>query len=320
MLKDIIDEIIAEHGEDITTPSQRALHLRKINRVAQFVYNLGDIWGSLDEEVFDFNVESAQVTLPDYVGHVRGARYYDIRYKAPVDAMGNRFNTGTGNELWYLNLREKTHGPLKRNITNQSILKLSIPLAEETAIIVDIVGPTDNSAKVLDSITIPAGTIAVNGVKNFLSPLTSIRKNRKTTYDVTIKDVEDNIIAVIPNHQYSCRYTIFQVYDSPFSAPSNSTALAMEIWFKKRFMPYVDDSDVFTAGEEYEDAIYKLYAADRAKDMEVRDMLIKEAMRRVGDIHKDHDNGKIKKLTFGTNPYFHMDYNNLLPSPDSCHY
>jgi len=308
MLKDIIAELTAEHSLDIITPEERILQLRRINRAAIFIYNLGDIWGVMDEGVFNFNVETSQVSLPEYVGHVRGARYYDIRYRAPLDAMGNRYGTGLGNDLWYLNLREKEVSPLSRNIENQSIFKLSIPIVETEDIIVDCVGPTDNSARAKDTITIAKNTLAADGKLDFKSPMYSIRKNRKTTYDITIKDVEDNILAVVPNYLYISRFHIYQVYDYPFSSVSSSTTMAIEVFYKKRFSPFVDDEDIFVAGEEYEDAIVKLFAADRAKDIDTRNALFKEAMRRVGDIHKDHDAGKIQRLTFGSNPYFNMDY------------
>jgi hypothetical protein len=311
MLKDIIAELSAEHSLDIVTPKERELQLRRINRAALYIYDLGDIWNVTDEEVFNFNTATSQVTLPEYVGQVRGARYYDIRYKVPLDAMGNRYNTGMGNELWYLNLREKSANPLSQNINNQSILRLSIPLVETTDIVVDITGPTSLSARITDSITITAGNLTADGIQNFKSPIYSIRKNRKTLYDITIKDVEDNILATIPNNQYLSRFHVYQVIDDNFSFASTATDLAIEVMFKKRFTPYIDDSDIFVAGEEYEDAIIKLFAADRAKDIDIRNALYKEAMARVSNLHKDHDAGKIKRLTFGLNPFFNQDYQPL---------
>jgi hypothetical protein len=308
MFKYILDEVAAQLGVTISLTEERTLWLGRINRAALTgVYNKGDFEDLMDETVLDFNVETQQVTLPSYVGIVRGMRPYDLRLRQPIDHPSNRYGSGYGNEIFYLKaFREKSKSPLARAIENESTLTFSIPIEESTPIVIALRGTTDNAFRATESVTIPAGSLSAECLCNFVR-LESMRKNRVTTYDVTVKDADENELAVIPNAHYDSIYRVIQVLDTPYFNTGGSD-LAMEVYYKKRFIPFLNDDDEFIGGSGFDDAIIfktlELHSASVEKKIEFS-AKFKEALK---DFHEDSTAGKRRQMNFSKHPAIRMKY------------
>ena len=268
MLKDILADLAIELGRTSTDEDKNA-RIYRINKAAEEVHEGHDLEEGKDEKVFIFNSEdSPQIALPPFVFQVRGMRFHDSKRAIELDSMINRYNFqwANENELWYLKFRKKKEQCLSRNITNQSIIKFSIPLAETSSFSITITGETDNSYRVSETMTFSPGDREKQTVLNF-KHVEAISKNIITKYNITIKDVEDNVLGHILNSEYQSSYKIFQIGDSEsFTLPTEASGV--EVWFKYKLQPFKNDEDCFLGTSRYDKAIFWKYMEHRSKKIE----------------------------------------------------
>lgn len=305
-LLDIKALIVAELGYKLANSGEIALFNTRLNKAALEVFMLADLDGSLDEDVFDFYTTTQQVVVPHYVGLVRGGRYYDSRVQVPVDHMVNRYHDeGFSNETWYLKFREVAKSPLQRDIENASIITFSIPAVESEDIILYIQGETDRSSTFKETITIAAGNLTASTIEQY-SRVRVLTKNRLTNYDITTKDVEDNILAVIPNDRKSHQYTIWQVSES--EQPYSQTT-TVELLYKVPFYPLEQDGDQFLGSDKYDLAIVYKFMQHRAKkDNDIANFM-RLCNQAINIAHTDAEpGGKRMKINFAPAPYQNIPY------------
>jgi hypothetical protein len=308
MLIDILRMVKEETGIKYdTNANEKNLAIARINRSAEELHRMMDLHTSIVEEVVDINMGTQQVTFPPYVGIIRGCRYFDNRLKVPIDAMNNRYQSGFGNETWYLKFREKEDTVLLKEIQNQSTLLFTISIAESTDIKITISGPTSNSATFKETVIITAGTLSATSVGNYKSPLRSLDKNRKTLYDITITDVDNNILAIFPNNLYALRHKCVQTGDWPFLPTPNSLA-ALEIQYKKRYIPLVEDDDQFVCGEIYDTSIFYKYMEHRSRTLENAQAWMAKCNQAIAQIWDDLKAGKRELIDFVPRGFFDMPY------------
>lgn len=263
-LKNILADVVADVGGSTSNDSEKAIIVKRINDAAEEIYNCEDLSGSLREQVFDLNTDTQQISLPNYVGEIRGMRYYDARLKITLNDMMPRYHYGLGNEVWPLKYRVLTKSPLATFITNQSVLKVTSPLASLENFTVTIVGSTPNSSVVRETLNFSVGDLTKTTVANF-ETVVSITKSSPTTYDLIVSDVEDTELARIPNAALNSEYIIVQVLDFESTNPNT-----IEVLYKHRLFPFVNEYDEFPAGSAYDKAIYWKYLeheAARNKDV-----------------------------------------------------
>lgn len=309
-LKAIIDDLVADMGVSVNNDSERALLVTRINQCAKEVYDSTDLIGSLREQVFDMSFVDApqQVSFPFYVGSIRGLRYYDSRLKIRAHDMMPRYSYGKGQEVWSLQFREIGKYPLARDIANESILNVSIPLEENSAFNVIISGATNNSYKSTEIVTLAPGEISKFTTANFKAPIDSIQKSVITSYNVTIKDIDDNILAVIPNTELFSSYTVVQILDN------NPTAnqMVIECLYKQRFINFSNDFDEFPCGPKYDKVIYWKYVeheAGRNKDIPLASAAVTKANAIIKQINADAEGGLEKPMLVAPCQYFNLsDY------------
>jgi len=306
-LLDILTNIALDIGQT-SNASDKAARIFKVNQAAREIYRASDLEIGLKEEVFDFDVDdSQQVALPPYVGRVRGMRYYDGRQAISLDDMRNRYNFNfTGeNELWYLQWRKKEIRPLYREIQNQSVLTLSIPIAETEAISITIIGKTDKSERIGETLVIAAGSLEVDTTNNYIE-VESVVKNRITTYNVDIFDVESNQIGEILNSEYQSYCQVYQIADSDNFTSTNTTGI--EIWFKYKFQPFKNDNDCFLGTDEYDDAIYWKFMEHQAKDVKNAAVYRAKCQEVLTQTFGNEQAGQRTKINFKPNPYLNLPY------------
>lgn len=308
MLIDILKMVKEETGIKYeTSPSEKALAISRINRAALEIHTMFDLQNSLREEVFDINVGSQQISLPNYIGLIRGARYFDSRSKVPIDVRANRFQTGIGNETWYLKFREKEDSVLFHEISNQSILTFTLPLVETKDITISIIGKTNNSSAFKEDVVIKAGTLSATSVGNYLDPLISLRKGSTCLYDITITDVEGVVLAIFPNNHVGLTHRILQITDSP-AIPLPNSMSALEIQFKKRYITLVDDTDVFVCGSIYDFPIFNKFMEHRARTTESALSWSAKCNQLIGQIWEDLKAGKREQMDFIPRGFFNPPY------------
>lgn len=224
--------------------SQRSVLLRFLNEAAFDLYTESDPSNSLMEQYFVVNGDQT-ISLPHFVGEIRAVREAYSQVPWSINQLRPRYNISNWQDMWR-NWRLKGRQPLQRTITNESILKIVVPEVEDPPITITIKGPTELGSSVEEVVTIDA--LTVQTVNAFVGDLTSISKSKITTYDVTINDVDDELLTVIPNNVLQPWYQIVDISTLPWLQLRNSTLdHYVEVLYKKA-LPYLsEDADEYPA-------------------------------------------------------------------------
>lgn len=309
-LIDILTDIAVEIGR-AATDGDKAARVYRVNKAAEEIHEANDLEEALAEDIFSFNQDAAQtITLPSYIHKVRGARYAEGRIGIKVDDMRNRYNFSwlDENETWYLKPRFKGVSPIARDIENQSVIKLTIPLAEAQEFTVVVAGETDNSNKAYETITFAVGDLEKETVGNYIR-LDSVVKSRATAYDVTLLDVEDNELGKILNNELQAQYSLYQILDEERAAILPQTFSGVEINYKKKFFPMKNDQDCFLGTSRYDKAIFWKFMEHRVHDPKEAGGYQIKGQQVLSQIYENDGAGKSRKINFRPSPYYDLPYN-----------
>lgn len=312
-LQKILVDIGTELGIDITTDSERAWIIEKINDAAKELYDSDDIPGCLRELTFNIDteaVESSLVSLPGYVDKLRGIRYTSVQGgKVPLNDMRPRYHLGKG---WGANafalpfrvIREEY--PLKREISNASILTFTLPNVETVDINITVIGRTANSDRFSEVVVIPAGELTVSSVGNY-EDIENIEKYTTNNYNISVTDVENNELAVIPNNILSPLYKLLELTDANLSngvVVNYGGLTAIDILFKTRFYKFVNLRDEFPCPNCDRIIFYKFaaqYLAQQPSLLGHAAAAQEKARMLLENLNVDSEDGKELELQFGRN-------------------
>jgi hypothetical protein len=283
-----------------------ALLNRLINDAAEEVYRSDDLNGALKEELIAIpSVNSKMLAFPAYMFEIRAMRWYDSMTIIKLRTIHARFqndNYGIKLEDW----RDIGYSPLQQQITNASTLKFTIPLAELSDIKISVVGKTPNSSRIEEIVTIATGSLEVETVNDF-EEVVSITKSRVTNYNITVEDAEENELALIPNNELQSRYKIVQIRDDKFSGQQENCGI--EVLYKEKFVPMVNNSDTFLDGS-YDEAIYwkfleYWYSTHEGKAQEAL-MSMQKSAEIVEQVRNNANLNKDMQIQFGENRFYNM--------------
>ena len=309
MLQDILLDIALEIGRTGTDGDQNA-RIYRVNQAANEIHEANDLEENLNEEIVNFNQENAQtIALPGYMDKVRGARYADGRLPITIDDIRNRYNFSWyfENETWYIKPRQKLVSPLSRSIDNQSVINVSIPIAEAAEFSVTITGRTDNSNRFTETLVFSPGTLALDSVGNYIS-IESVTKSRITTYDVTLRDVEGNTLGQVFNSAYESKYRIYQIMDEERGVVLPENFSGTEILYKKTYQPFKNLTDTFFGTGRYDKAIFWKFMEHRTKDATEALSFMAKCNQVLGDILGNDTPNVRRKINFRPQPFFNMPY------------
>lgn len=297
MLNDILT-FLRQDGVNTNDSAQKANAIIKINQACRRLYQKYELVGSTDEELLQVHVSSHQVALPRHIGEVRMLRAGYMQHPIDLWEAYQRYHESGDTRVSHLNYRTRPARPLERSLDNASQLSFLLPLADTAANSFVVIGKGENSNNIVESVSIPAGTLEVSTVNSF-EEIREILRVSGTTYDVTVADVEDNILAVIPNNAKESKYNVIQVLESTYTSATGVGYYPVECIYQKALFELKDDNDSFVCGDAYDEAIYwevKLFDAAKQKD----DMAYKaaETMRDsiVAAISHNRIKGKSRKI------------------------
>lgn len=251
MLKDIITEVAGPLGLNPQISADRLLITSKINRAAKDLWEETDLIGSLLEQFFTIPATSNhEITLPHYVGNLRGVRSVNWKEKLNLFDMAPRYYYGHSFQS-NLSWRIKNRSPLHTSITNSAPMVISIPTAETTRIIFYVNGTTTTAKRKQEQAIIEAGSTSVTLSSSF-EEIFSFGKNIVTDRDCTLTDSDGNEMSVIPNILLDVTYPVIQILDKAFT--SQNDAYVIECLFKQVSLPLINDYDQFVI-PEYDDVI-----------------------------------------------------------------
>lgn len=305
-LIDILADLAADQGFRVDVNSQRERVISLVNDAAFELFTHNDLENCLWEQVYSIGTTDQLVYLPWYVEDPKACRRYLNRQGVDLVDMRPRYATMGWRDDYYNNFRlKKRNAALKRSIINDTKVTISLPAGEVNpeAFTVTIVGKTAQSARAVETIVFAVGDVgSKTSVNLYTEDIELIRKNIKTTLDLTFTDGEGNEIAELPNHLLQTQYTLLQVLDRNLQY---GTDLLVEILYKVKFIPFSDDYDNFVCGSDYDKAIYykavSLYKAkfdDQASlnlaiayDGKCNDVITRYAKNKQGPIRQTIDFG-----------------------------
>jgi hypothetical protein len=206
MLIDVLEFVQAR------TQLTREVALREINYAWRELYNADDLPNSVFELTITPVDASAIISLPYYVGTLRGVKQ---------NVMGRERVTLLTPRPYY---QDQTYfqspftwrilgvSPIKQSVLNSTTVTLTFDQPVTAQVVVTLSGPDDRGENAREQITFGIGDITKESTKRFADFL-QISKDIYTTNNLRVLNAIDSEIAVVPNTAYESKYTITQITD-----------------------------------------------------------------------------------------------------------
>ncbi len=243
----MVSYILTQFGNKVGLNPQdngdRSTLLRFLNEAADELWTEADLVGSLWEQVFRINGDQT-LTMPMEVASPRAVREFYTQNPIHLTQMRPRYNMFNWKDGWY-NFRLKNTQALMRTITNSGPLVYTVAVVDSSPITVNVTGSTDFATSVTESIVInnlnQTGTISFNEI-------IAVTKSGPSSSDVTLLDLDGNVLTIIPNNALEAKYQILDISNAPWLSSTISTIdNYVEMLYKKR-LPYLsNDNDEFPA-------------------------------------------------------------------------
>lgn len=245
MLADILTKVAAYEGaKDIDlNPQDRLYLLNIINQAAEEIYESKELPGCL-RECYVRVLPNKQIALPPFVGKLRAIREYTLEYPWDIKDLRPRYHYKPWENKW-TNWRFIGFSPICVDITNSAPFTYEISTADST-VYLDVVGSTLTASRAVDRITMSATSVV--GSKSF-NNVHDIRANKPPSNDITIKDGDGNVIALLYNDRTSSLYAWYDVAQYPNIGDCSDGSLIMEILYKLPLQILYNDSDSFPVPE-----------------------------------------------------------------------
>lgn len=220
---------------------QKLYALDIINEAAEETWESCDIRESLRECVL-LMYQDRQLSLPSFVGKLRGIREYNTEVEWKLSTVRPRYVQNSWADQEVANWRDKGVSPLYRTFLNVSPLTFSVDTVEAEPIVITVVGSNSASKRVEYSITMDAveKTATVQ-----LDTIESIRKNRLNDYNVIVTDGDDTELAVIYNDELESHYRVVDCAEFGFAQSDTNQYIPVEILYKIHLKRLVEDTDEF---------------------------------------------------------------------------
>lgn len=289
MLKTILENVAQESGS--TATSERAYLIRYINKAAEELYYTYDLFNCEREQLFNIGADNQQITLPSYVYRISALRNYDTTSTIFLRDMRPRYSANRWNRPYegfpYLAWRQKFKSPVQQDTSNVGPVVITLAEAATIAFDVLLTGTTPTSARITETVSFAVGDTSKTSTNSFLS-FESIRKSAPCNADITFVDAGGVTVATLGNNELYTEYTIVQVLDR-YQATSRDQLV--EILYKTRFYPFVNDYDSYPCGDIYDEAIYwKTMELLVAKQVGQEERAILCAQKAVSLVRNIHDN------------------------------
>ena len=248
-LKNILLDVSSVLGLNIDDSTELAYHIAKINESADELYRSNDIPGCLREQLFEVNdTETYQIAFPSQVDKTRAIRFYNTGGgQINLEDMRPRYHQHRWGSNGRLRFRVKQQTALlSRGINNAALFTFTLKKVETVNVVINIVGKTKFASRQNETLTIFAGNLSATTTNSY-EEFISIEKTVLNNYDITITDVDDEVMGTIYNYELRPRYTIVQIREDDFAlVTSNSYPLnIVECLYKTAFVPFVNNYDEF---------------------------------------------------------------------------
>jgi hypothetical protein len=296
----ILDRVGKKLGINPNDNHQRSIMLGYLNEGAQELYEESDMVGSLVEDSF-YVQGNKTIALPSDVSSIRAVREKESKYPWSLSSLTERYAYNTleqDDRTW----RIKGYEPFKVTPSSFAGMKATATQAM-TDISLTVVGTRSDASRFVETVDMDATS---NTFSTTFTSIESIIKSDVCTYDISIKESDDTVVAVIPNNEKESQYLIVDVSEFPWeSTAEQNDAHTLEVVYKKK-LPYLSkDSDEFPA-DGYDNIIVnkvmQLYMEEQGKIEEAM-LYDKKASRSMGRRNSDLQRGQRQKVRFDKHPH-----------------
>lgn len=303
MLIDVALRFCADSGYKFDT--QRAIVLDTLQRAADEVYKMLEC-NNIYRECTLVVPPNKVVSLPDFVGEIRGTRAH------VSDMVFNTFSLSSPRyvaQTWQyrvMNWREMAESPIKTQLNSVSPLTIESAVVEDNPVTLTVVGQTDLAAKISEDILLDETPLTTEN--NFGLTIFSISCRAARTGNIVVKDSDGVEVAKLLNTQNSTRYRLVDVSQVFWSQDTSDGSSLIDFLYKLPLTKFVNDADVFYAGNNYDDAWY-YYAMYLFKNTKLNGQVdaAKFYSQAQAACIKDKESAEqqdIKQISFGRNKFY----------------
>ena len=306
MFLDIITRIAADTGLDVV--QQRTTLGRITNHASKALHHMlecNKIFREVSLEVPPDKI----ITLPDYIGDIRGLRIHTT--EMPFDLKAMAVPRYSNNTLQYKikNWRDLGDSSLHTNLKVVGPLTFTANGVETIPAIIVVSGQSDNANRIEEQVTMSVASTST--IANFGLRIDSIACFSQRVFDITVTDDQGNEIAILLNNQNKTRYKLIDV--SQIFWPMSDTVDGMsiiDVLYKLPFAAMINDSDSFTGGDDYDDALYHygmyLYLLPIQGKEQDSQMELSRAILSIKSVKDGTEDMIDKKLNFGRGKFFDL--------------
>lgn len=250
---------------------------------------------------------NAVVSLPSFIGELRGMRMNTSEIPFELANIGQPRYTNNTLEHWYKNWRDKGESPIHTVLSAIGQLTITCNNIESDPVTVYINGQTNiadrDEEQVLINITTKQTT------KQFGPGIYTIGcSSDARTCDITIKDVNGNEIATLPSWNSETRYKIVDVSQIFWPLDTAAGESLIDVCYKVPKRKLYRDSDVFYAGSDYDTTWYNKAMYIHCKPLQNRtEEVAKYSAAVLASVTAAKESGEgqqKKKLNYGRNKFY----------------
>lgn len=241
MLRDVI--AFVQSRADLT----RDAALREINFAWKEIWASQDLPNSLFELTAVPDANSQRISLPYYVGTIRGVKANCSRRSVALNTPRPAYQEQAYFQSPYV-WAILGKSSFNKTITNATTLSISIAKAETARFTVSLTGPTDNATETREQIIFDIGDTEHETTNRFTDAY--ISKDAITTSNVVIKDYNDVELGIVPNGAFDGLNTVIQVLDKCSGlCCAQSVCNCFDVLYKLT-CPYLYYDETFVAQQE----------------------------------------------------------------------
>lgn len=304
MLLDVITRVAAETGIDLV--QQRNVLVDYFNAASRIFHHELEA-NKMYREVTLVVPPNKIISLPSFIGEVKGVRVHTTEMLVPLQSMNVPRYTNSTLLYKIRNWRDLGDTPVRQNLVVISPLTITCPAIETTPITLKICGQTNAANKLEESVLI--NNTSVSTVNQFGPSIFSIACFDNRDNDITISDNLGNVLAILHNKELKTRYKLIDV--SQIFWPASDTIGGQyfaDVLYKLPFILCKNDTDSFSGGDDYDEAIYHMmlhlnFMTQGGKDQQAVTELGR-ATQILKSVKDGTEAGIVKKLNFGRNKFY----------------
>lgn len=304
MLYPIIKRVAADTGISLT--QDRAILLDLYNAATK-IFHFELEANRMYREVTFVVPPDKLISLPSYVGEVQGLRVHSTEMIVPLTALNVPRYTNSTLLYKIKNWRDLGDSPVQCNLELVGPLTITCPSTETTPVTLKIAGQTPDAARIEENVVVDSTNVTT--LNSFGPQIFSIACFDERNSDLTISDANGNVLATLGNNEQKTRYKIMDV--SQIFWPMNDTVDGnsfIDVCYKLPFVPGKNDTDSFSGGDDYDEAIYHMmmhlhWLPQGGKQQEAVAALGRATLL-LKSVKDGTEEGIHKKLNWGRNKFY----------------